>query len=95
MLSRASPRSASATSSCAIVSGAPSPGGLSEGRRLLDAIGWPAVLAVMLATLGVVFVDSSCARLEDRRWDCWGDNFNGVIAGHNEPPLMTPTPLKA
>lgn len=32
--------------------------GLTEGRRLLDTIGWPAVLPIMLATLGAVFVDT-------------------------------------
>jgi len=36
--------------------------GLTEGRRLLDAIGWPAVLPVMLATLGVVFVDTGVGK---------------------------------
>jgi uncharacterized membrane protein len=32
--------------------------GLTEGRRLLDTIGWPVVLPVMLATLGGVFVET-------------------------------------
>ena len=31
---------------------------LSEGRRLLDAIGWAAVLPMMLATLGTVFTQT-------------------------------------
>lgn len=36
--------------------------GLTEGRRLLDTIGWPVVLPVMLATLGVVFVDTGVGK---------------------------------
>ena len=36
--------------------------GLTEGRRLLDTIGWPVVLPVMLATLGVVFVETGVGK---------------------------------
>ncbi|HEX3481940.1 MAG TPA: DUF979 family protein [Kofleriaceae bacterium] len=32
--------------------------GLTEGRRLLDSIGWPLALPLLLATLGGVFVES-------------------------------------
>lgn len=32
--------------------------GLTEGRRLLDTIGWPVVLPLLLATLGFVFVQT-------------------------------------
>lgn len=32
--------------------------GLTEGRRLLDTIGWPVVLPLMLATLGFVFAQT-------------------------------------
>ncbi|HEX7842325.1 MAG TPA: DUF979 family protein [Kofleriaceae bacterium] len=36
--------------------------GLTEGRRLLDTIGWPVVLPLMLATLGVVFVETGVGK---------------------------------
>ena len=36
--------------------------GLTEGRRLLDTIGWPVALPLMLATLGVVFVDTGVGK---------------------------------
>ena len=36
--------------------------GLTEARRLLDTIGWPVVLPVLLATLGVVFVDTGVGK---------------------------------
>jgi uncharacterized membrane protein len=36
--------------------------GLLEGRRLLDTIGWPVVLPMMLATLGKVFVDTGVGK---------------------------------
>jgi uncharacterized membrane protein len=32
--------------------------GLTEGRRLIDTIGWPIVLPTLLATLGAVFVNT-------------------------------------
>ena len=35
---------------------------LQEGRRLIDAIGWAAVLPQMLAALGVVFADAGVGR---------------------------------
>ena len=38
-----------------IITRAPAIHGLTEGRRLLDTIGWAAVLPMMLATLGAVF----------------------------------------
>ena len=36
--------------------------GLTEGRRLLDALGWAIVLPTLLATLGAVFVDTGVGR---------------------------------
>ncbi|HEX2688737.1 MAG TPA: DUF979 family protein [Kofleriaceae bacterium] len=36
--------------------------GLTEGRRLLDTIGWPVVLPTMLATLGSVFVETGVGK---------------------------------
>jgi uncharacterized membrane protein len=36
--------------------------GLTEARRLLDTIGWPVVLPMMLATLGSVFVDTGVGK---------------------------------
>jgi uncharacterized membrane protein len=36
--------------------------GLTEGRRLLDTIGWPVVLPTMLATLGGVFVETGVGK---------------------------------
>jgi uncharacterized membrane protein len=36
--------------------------GLTEGRRLLDTIGWAVVLPIMLATLGTVFADSGVGK---------------------------------
>jgi uncharacterized membrane protein len=36
--------------------------GLTEGRRLLDTIGWPVVLPLMLATLGVMFADTGVGK---------------------------------
>ncbi|HSS02279.1 MAG TPA: DUF979 domain-containing protein [Kofleriaceae bacterium] len=36
--------------------------GLTEGRRLLDAIGWAVVLPTLLATLGAVFVDTGVGK---------------------------------
>lgn len=36
--------------------------GLTEGRRLLDTIGWPAVLPMLLAALGAVFVDTGVGK---------------------------------
>lgn len=35
---------------------------LTEGRRLLDTIGWPAVLPMLLAALGAVFVDTGVGK---------------------------------
>jgi uncharacterized membrane protein len=32
--------------------------GLTEGRRLIDTLGWPVVLPMLLATLGKVFLDT-------------------------------------
>jgi uncharacterized membrane protein len=40
------------------VARAPLPTGLAEGQRLLDAIGWAAVLPLLLAALGEVFTQS-------------------------------------
>lgn len=40
------------------VARAPLPAGLAEGRRLLDAIGWAALLPLLLAALGEVFTQS-------------------------------------
>jgi uncharacterized membrane protein len=36
--------------------------GLTEARRLLDTIGWPVVLPLMLATLGAVFADTGVGK---------------------------------
>lgn len=36
--------------------------GLTEGRRLLDTIGWPVVLPALLATLGIVFVETGVGK---------------------------------
>jgi len=36
--------------------------GLTEGRRLLDALGWAVVLPTLLATLGAVFVDTGVGK---------------------------------
>jgi uncharacterized membrane protein len=36
--------------------------GLTEGRRLLDTIGWPVVLPVLLAALGAVFVETGVGK---------------------------------
>jgi uncharacterized membrane protein len=36
--------------------------GLTEGRRLLDALGWAIVLPTLLATLGAVFVDTGVGK---------------------------------
>jgi uncharacterized membrane protein len=36
--------------------------GLTEGRRLLDTIGWPVVLPVLLAALGTVFVETGVGK---------------------------------
>jgi uncharacterized membrane protein len=36
--------------------------GLTEGRRLLDTIGWPVVLPVLFAALGAVFVDTGVGK---------------------------------
>lgn len=36
--------------------------GLTEGRRLLDTIGWAVVLPTLLATLGAVFVDTGVGK---------------------------------
>jgi uncharacterized membrane protein len=36
--------------------------GLTEGRRLIDAIGWPVVLPTLLATLGSVFVETGVGK---------------------------------
>jgi uncharacterized membrane protein len=36
--------------------------GLTEGRRLLDTIGWAVVLPMLLATLGAVFVDTGVGK---------------------------------
>lgn len=36
--------------------------GLTEGRRLLDTIGWAVVLPMLLATLGTVFVDTGVGK---------------------------------
>ncbi|HEY0478120.1 MAG TPA: DUF979 family protein [Kofleriaceae bacterium] len=36
--------------------------GLTEGRRLLDTIGWPVALPLLLATLGVVFADTGVGK---------------------------------
>jgi len=38
-------------------------------------------------------VRNGCARLEDRRWYCWGDNAHGAIAGRGEPPRLAPALL--
>jgi uncharacterized membrane protein len=37
--------------------------GLTEGRRLLDTIGWPVALPLLLATLGGVFVDTGVGKV--------------------------------
>jgi uncharacterized membrane protein len=36
--------------------------GLTEGRRLIDTIGWPVVLPMLLATLGNVFVETGVGK---------------------------------
>lgn len=36
--------------------------GLTEGRRLIDTIGWPVLLPTLLATLGAVFVDTGVGK---------------------------------
>lgn len=46
-----------------VVTGSRPRHGLLEGRRLLDTIGWPIVLPMLLATLGVVFVDSGVGKV--------------------------------
>jgi uncharacterized membrane protein len=40
------------------VTGARPVHGLTEGRRLIDTIGWPVLLPTLLATLGAVFVET-------------------------------------
>ena len=40
---------------------------LQEGRRLIDAIGWAAVLPQMLAALGVVFAAAGVGDVDRRR----------------------------
>lgn len=44
------------------VTRAPPRYGLTEGRRLLDTIGWPVVLPLLLATLGFVFVNTGVGK---------------------------------
>jgi uncharacterized membrane protein len=36
--------------------------GLTEGRRLIDTIGWPVLLPMLLATLGAVFVETGVGK---------------------------------
>lgn len=36
--------------------------GLTEGRRLIDTIGWPVLLPTLLATLGAVFVETGVGK---------------------------------
>jgi uncharacterized membrane protein len=45
-----------------VVTRSPPIRGLTEGRRLLDTIGWPVVLPALLATLGAVFVDTGVGK---------------------------------
>ena len=37
-------------------------GGLTEGRRLIDTLGWPVVLPMLLATLGTVFQNTGVGK---------------------------------
>jgi len=45
------------------------------------------------ATAVVASTKSTCARLEDRRWYCWGENRSGQIGPRSEPLIATPTLL--
>jgi uncharacterized membrane protein len=45
-----------------LITRAPPIQGLTEGRRLLDTIGWAVVLPTLLATLGAVFVDTGVGK---------------------------------
>ena len=45
-----------------VVTGARPVHGLTEGRRLIDTIGWAVVLPTLLATLGAVFVDTGVGK---------------------------------
>lgn len=45
------------------------------------------------ATAVVAAAKTTCARLEDRRWYCWGDNRNGQIGSPDQRLMATPTLL--
>ena len=45
------------------------------------------------ATAVVASTKSTCARLEDRRWYCWGENRSGQIGPRGQDLIPTPTVL--